>query len=60
VFRLDGPTIDASMLWPLLVMAAGFTLLFLTLHLMAMRTEIYRRRVVAMRQIAARRAERRD
>ena len=59
VFRLDGPTIDASMLWPLMVMAAGFTLLFLTLHLMAMRTEIYRRRVMAMRQIAARRAERR-
>jgi heme exporter protein C len=46
------------MLWPLMVMAAGFTLLFLTLHLMAMRTEIYRRRVIAMRQIAARRAER--
>jgi heme exporter protein C len=58
VFRLDGPTIDGSMLWPLMVMAAGFTLLFLTLHLMAMRTEIYRRRVMAMRQIAARRAER--
>ena len=58
VFRLDGPTIDASMLWPLMVMAVGFTLLFLTLHLMAMRTEIYRRRVIAMRQIAARRAER--
>jgi heme exporter protein C len=58
VFRLDGPTIDGSMLWPLMVMAAGFTLLFLTLHLMAMRTEIYRRRVIAMRQIAARRAER--
>ena len=25
VFRLDGPTIDAAMLWPLMVMAAGFT-----------------------------------
>ena len=58
VFRLDGPTIDGSMLWPLMVMAFGFTLLFLTLHVMAMRTEIYRRRVMAMRQIAARRAER--
>ena len=58
VLRLDGPTIHASLLWPLLVMAAGFTLLFLTLHLAAMRTEIYRRRVRAMRQIAARRAER--
>lgn len=58
VFRLDGPTIDGSMLWPLMVMAVGFTLLFITLHLMAMRTEIWRRRVIAMRQIAARRAER--
>ncbi|MEP9388763.1 heme ABC transporter permease [Mesorhizobium sp. KR9-304] len=56
VFRLDGPTIDATMLVPLLVMAVGFTLLFLTLHVAAMRTEIYRRRVIAMRQIAARRA----
>ncbi|MEQ1943100.1 heme ABC transporter permease [Mesorhizobium sp. VNQ89] len=58
VFRLDGPTIDASMLWPLLVMAVGFTLLFLTLHIASMRTEIYRRRVAAMRQVAARRADR--
>ena len=57
VFRLDGPTIDPSMLLPLMVMAFGFTLLFLTLHVMAMRTEIYRRRVMAMRQIAARKAE---
>ena len=59
VFRMDGPTIDPSMLWPLMVMALGFTLLFLTLHVMAMRTEIYRRRVTAMRQVAARRADRR-
>ncbi|WP_378943235.1 heme ABC transporter permease [Mesorhizobium sp. ANAO-SY3R2] len=58
VLRLDGPTIDSSMLWPLLIMAVGFTLMFFTLHLMAMRTEIWRRRVMAMRQIAARRAER--
>jgi len=58
VFRLDGPTIDPSMLWPLLVMAAGFTAMFLTLHLMAMRAEIFRRRVASMRQLAAMRAER--
>jgi heme exporter protein C len=57
VLRLDGPTIDASMLWPLLIMAGGFTLLFLTLHMMAMRTEIMRRRVAAMRRIEARRVE---
>ena len=58
VFRVDGPTIDGSMLWPLMVMALGFTVLFLTLHVMAMRTEIGRRRVMAMRQIEARRADR--
>ncbi len=58
VFRIGGPTIDPSMLRPLMVMALGFTMLFLTLHVMAMRTEIFRRRVTAMRQIAARRADR--
>ena len=58
IIRLGRPTIYPSMLWPLLVMAVGFTMLFFTLHLMAMRNEIFRRRVAAMRQIAARRAER--
>ena len=45
VFRMGGPTIDGSMLWPLLVMAVGFTLLFVTLHTVAIRNEIMRRRV---------------
>jgi heme exporter protein C len=58
VFRLDGPTIHPSLLWPLLIMALGFTVLFFTLHLMAMRNEIWRRRVAAMQRIEARRAER--
>ncbi|WP_214472808.1 heme ABC transporter permease [Mesorhizobium sp. dw_380] len=58
VFRMGGSAIDPSMLWPLLVMAVGFTALFFTLHLMAMRTEIRRRRVIAMRRVAARQAER--
>jgi heme exporter protein C len=57
VFRLDGPTIHPSLLWPLMVMAMGFTLLFFTLHLMAMRNEILRRRVSAMQRIEARRAD---
>ncbi|MBN9241423.1 MAG: heme ABC transporter permease [Mesorhizobium sp.] len=56
VFRLGGPTIDPSMLVPLLVMAVGFTVLFFALHLTAMRSEILRRRVAAMRRMAARRA----
>ncbi|MCB1452838.1 MAG: heme ABC transporter permease [Rhizobiaceae bacterium] len=57
VMRLDGPTIHPSLLWPLLISAIGFTLLYATLHLMAMRTEIWRRRVIAMRRMAARGAE---
>src|SRR5438445_2289927 len=48
VFRLGGPTIATSILMPLAVMAIAFTLLFVTLHLAAMRNEILRRRVRAM------------
>lgn len=54
VFRMDGPTVDPEFLWPLLLMAVAFTLLFFTLHLMAMRNEIWRRRIVAQRRLAAR------
>jgi heme exporter protein C len=57
VFRLDGPTIHPSLLLPLMAMALGFTLLFMTLHLIAMRTEILRRRIAAMRRLEARRGE---
>jgi heme exporter protein C len=53
VFRLGGPTIAGSMLWPLVVMAAAFTLLFLTLHLMAIRNEILRRRLHRLSILAA-------
>ena len=53
VFRMDGPTIDPSMLWPLLVMALAATCLFLTLHLLAMRNEILRRRVRTLRLMEA-------
>ena len=56
VFRLDGPTIHSSMLYPLLVMALAFVMLFFTLHLMAMRNEIWRRRVASLRRRAARAA----
>ncbi|MCP4385143.1 MAG: heme ABC transporter permease [Hyphomicrobiales bacterium] len=53
VLRLDGPTIHPSMLWPLLIMAVAMTLLFAALLLMAMRNEIFRRRVRAMQIVAA-------
>jgi heme exporter protein C len=45
VLRAGGPTIDPSMLYPLLAMAAAFTVLGLALHVAGMRTEILRRRV---------------
>src|SRR5882672_1538506 len=49
VMRLGAPTIHPSLLWPLLVMAGGMTVLFLALHLKAMRNEVLRRRVKALR-----------
>ncbi len=55
VLRPSGPTIDPSILTPLMVMAVGFTLLFVLLHLIAMRAEILRRRVHALRQLQAER-----
>jgi heme exporter protein C len=53
VFRLGGPAIAGSMLWPLLVMSLAFTLLFATLHLMAIRNEILRRRLRRLSILAA-------
>lgn len=47
-------TIDASMLWPLLISVAGFSLLFGAIVLMRMRTELARTKVEArMRRMAA-------
>jgi heme exporter protein C len=57
VFRLGGPTIHPSILAPLFAMAIAFTLLFLTLHLAAMRNEILRRRVRGMLLLRARTQE---
>jgi heme exporter protein C len=48
VMRLGAPAIHPAILTPLLVMALAFLLLFVTLHLAAMRNEILRRRVRAM------------
>lgn len=58
VFRMDGPTIHPSMLWPLLICAIGFSLLAVALHLVAMRTEIMRRRIRTLTILAADRADR--
>ncbi len=49
VMRVGGPRIDISMLVPLLVMAAGFSLLFLTLLMLRMRTILNERKAMALR-----------
>ncbi|MBO9629808.1 heme ABC transporter permease [Shinella sp. WSJ-2] len=56
VVRMGGPTIDPEFLWPLLVMAIAFSMLFFTLHILAMRNEILRRRIAVLRRHAARSA----
>jgi heme exporter protein C len=53
VFRLGGSTIHPAILLPLLLMAAAFTFLFVTLLLAAMRNEILRRRVRTLRLLQA-------
>jgi heme exporter protein C len=57
VFRMGGPTVDPTMLRPLLIMAGAFTLLGITLHLAGMRTEILRRRVRRLALLEAERLE---
>ncbi len=53
VIRAGGPAIHFSILVPLLVMTVAFTLLFVTLHLAAMRNEVLRRRVRTMQMLEA-------
>jgi heme exporter protein C len=53
VLRLGGSTIHVSILLPLIAMLVAFTLLFLTLHLAAMRNEILRRRLRTMLMMQA-------
>ena len=54
VSRLAKPAMDAVFLYPLLTMAIAYSLLFFTLHLMAMRNEILRRRIRSMKMMVAR------
>jgi heme exporter protein C len=58
VLKLSGPAIHPTILWPLLVMAAGFTLLFFAMHMLAMRNEVLRRRVEALRRAEVERTAR--
>jgi heme exporter protein C len=52
VFRMGGPTIDSSMLWPLLIMGLGYLLLFKTLLLIRMRTALNEAKARALRLAA--------
>jgi heme exporter protein C len=54
VFKMGGPTIDVSMLWVLLVMAMACTLLFFTLLMISMRSEIAARKLRQIRLQAIR------
>jgi heme exporter protein C len=55
ILTSTGPRMAASVFLPLILMVLAFTLLFLTLHFVSMRTEILRRRVDSLsRQAAAR------
>jgi heme exporter protein C len=49
VMRLGGPRIDPTMLAPLLVMAVGFLLLFVTLLMLGMRAALNERKALAWR-----------
>src|SRR6516164_6075994 len=49
VMRVGGPRIDVSMLAPLLIMALGFTLLFVVLLMLRMRTALNERKTMALR-----------
>jgi len=57
VVKLGGPTIHSSILTPLLVMGAGFLVLFVAMHLKAMRNEVLRRRVKALQLAEVARAQ---
>lgn len=55
--RFGAPAIHSSILTPLLLMALAFILLFMTLHVAAMRNEILRQRVRALRLLHVARGE---
>ena len=49
ILRMGGPTIDASMLWPLLIMAITFKLYFVAVLLLRMKAELAGRRLQNLR-----------
>ena len=53
VFRMDGPTIDNSMLWPLLLTVLGFNMLFVVLLLVRIKSELLARRIEVLQRARA-------
>jgi heme exporter protein C len=49
IFRMEGPAMTASMLVPLLVMALGYNLFYVTFLIVRMRMEVSRRRLRTIR-----------
>jgi heme exporter protein C len=58
VLRMNGPTMSGSMLLPLLIMGLAFTLLFVTLLLVKMRTALMAAKLRALRMAEIARDER--
>ena len=56
VFKVGGPAIHPTILTPLLIMAVGFTAMFVAMHLKAMMNEILRRRVKTLTIVEIERA----
>ena len=57
LLRAGGTSLDPAYLWPLLTMMTAWLLLFLAVWLTAIRTEVVRRRVLAIRARRAREAQ---
>ena len=53
VFRMDGPTIDNSVLWPLLLTVLGFNMLFVVLLLVRIKSELLARRIEVLQRARA-------
>ncbi len=52
IFRRGGPVMAPVYLWPLAIMAVGYTVLFVALWLVRIRAEVWRRRARALAQRA--------
>ena len=54
VTRLDAPAIHSSMLWPLLLMALGFTLFYVSILILRVRSEVAAARIRNLQLVEAR------